>query len=83
MTRLVVRLKAIKYKENFFCSLFFYSLKISLKATCVLTRFFILHAVKTSDFWQIHSPKPWIYVHSIINTLTSCHSNWVYKTPKN
>ena len=46
MGRLIVKLKAIKYKEDFFCYLSFYP-DLSLQAACFQILFFRLHAFRS------------------------------------
>ena len=43
----VIRLKAIKYKENSFCYIFSYFSDLSLQVACLLTLFFRLYALRT------------------------------------
>ena len=52
MGRLVVRLKAIEYKEDFFCYLSSYLPDLGLQATCLLTLFFRPYAFRTSYPWR-------------------------------
>ena len=60
MSILIIRLKAIKYKENSFCYLSSYPPDFSLQAACLLILFFRLYAFKTfiSSAERIYSPKP-------------------------
>ena len=47
---IIVRLKTIKYKEEFFCYLLFYFPNFGLQAVYFLTLFFRLYAFKTLVF---------------------------------
>ena len=46
-SRIIVRLKAIEYKENFFCYLSSYPPDLGFQAACLLTLFFWPYAFKT------------------------------------
>ena len=89
----IVRLKAIEYKEDFFCYLSSYLPDLGLQAACLLTLFFRPHAFRTSYPWrnafvypsfgsQIRSNN--LNPHSLSPSLTqwlTSHSNRVDQTP--
>ena len=52
MDRLVVKLKAIKYKIDIFCYLSFYLPDFGFQAAYLLTLFFWLYAFKTFYLWR-------------------------------
>ena len=52
--KIVVRLKIIKYKKDFFCYLFFYPLGLYFQALYLFIFFFRLHVFKISYFLQMY-----------------------------
>ena len=52
ISRLIIKLKPIKYNKDSFCYLSSYTLDFNLQAIYLLTLFFHLYAFKTLYLWQ-------------------------------